>query len=94
MMPGEVTEDENWILLTAWWGWYCAVSGDERGAREAARWIAAAANEHGDLPEQLTDRPQFEDRVEPWVRKWGPVATPLLWSHAMYLILDDAIGRL
>jgi hypothetical protein len=31
--------------------------------------------------------------VEPWQRKWGPVATPLLWSHAMYLVLVDAIER-
>ncbi len=24
----------------------------------------------------------------PWVERWGPVATPLLWSHAMYLIME------
>jgi hypothetical protein len=28
--------------------------------------------------------------VEPWVRRWGSVATPLLWSHAMYLIAETA----
>ncbi|WUI02957.1 glycoside hydrolase family 15 protein [Spirillospora sp. NBC_00431] len=84
----------EWTLLTAWWGWYRAVLQDARGAREAARWVEAAATERGDLPEQLTDHPQFGDRVEPWERKWGPVATPLLWSHAMYLVLDDALARL
>ena len=24
--------------------------------------------------------------VEPWIERWGAVATPLLWSHAMFLI--------
>jgi hypothetical protein len=28
--------------------------------------------------------------VEPWVARWGTVATPLLWSHAMYLIVEAA----
>jgi hypothetical protein len=28
--------------------------------------------------------------VESWVNRWGPVATPLLWSHAMYLIMSAA----
>jgi hypothetical protein len=26
----------------------------------------------------------------PWLERWGPVATPLLWSHAMYLIAEVA----
>jgi hypothetical protein len=28
--------------------------------------------------------------IEPWVRRWGPVATPLLWSHAMFVIAEAA----
>jgi isomaltose glucohydrolase len=83
----------EWILLTAWLGWYHAVRGNVEGAVEALRWIEAAATDKGLLPEQLTDHPQYEDRVAPWVDKWGPVATPLLWSHAMYLILADAVAR-
>ena len=27
-----------------------------------------------------------------WVARWGPVASPLLWSHGMYLILADELG--
>jgi GH15 family glucan-1,4-alpha-glucosidase len=81
----------EWILLTAWWGWYCASRRDKQRATQAARWIEAAATEQGHLSEQLTDHPQSGDHVAPWVRKWGPVATPLLWSHAMYLILADAL---
>jgi isomaltose glucohydrolase len=84
----------EWILLTAWWGWYCAARDDRQGATQAARWVQAAATPQGHLPEQLTDHSQRGDHVETWVRKWGPVATPLLWSHAMYLILDDALTQL
>jgi hypothetical protein len=29
-----------------------------------------------------------------WQRRWGRPATPLLWSHATYLILLDDLGRL
>ena len=28
-----------------------------------------------------------------WEERWGPVATPLLWSHAAYLILADELGE-
>ncbi len=28
--------------------------------------------------------------VAPWVERWGPVATPLLWSHAMFMIMRAA----
>jgi hypothetical protein len=31
--------------------------------------------------------------VAPWVQRWGHVATPLLWSHAMYLIAEAARTR-
>ena len=29
-----------------------------------------------------------------WVARWGAVASPLLWSHGMYLILADELGLL
>ncbi len=32
--------------------------------------------------------------IAPWVERWGPVATPLLWSHAMYLIMEEACARM
>jgi GH15 family glucan-1,4-alpha-glucosidase len=83
----------DWILLTAWLGWYRAARGDLAGARAARDWIEAQATPEGLLPEQVTDAPQAPEMVEPWVRKWGPVATPLLWSHAMYLVLVDAIEQ-
>jgi isomaltose glucohydrolase len=83
----------DWVLLTAWLGWYRAAVGDMAGALAARRWIEAAATPEGHLPEQLTGVPQEPGMVEPWVRKWGSVATPLLWSHALYLVLVDAMER-
>ena len=29
----------------------------------------------------------------PWFDRWGPVATPLFWSHAMYLIMESGRRR-
>jgi hypothetical protein len=31
--------------------------------------------------------------VEPWIERWGPSAKPLLWSHAMYLIMEMEARR-
>jgi isomaltose glucohydrolase len=83
----------DWVLLTAWLGWYRAARGDLDGARDLLAWIEKAATPDGMLPEQLTNAPQEPDMVASWVDKWGPVATPLLWSHAMYLILADVLAH-
>ncbi len=80
----------EWILLTAWLGWYDAVTGNTDGVRAAREWIRRAATTTLDLPEQITDGVQDPGMVESWVKRWGPVATPLLWSHAMYLIMSAA----
>ncbi|MDQ3826303.1 MAG: glycoside hydrolase family 15, partial [Actinomycetota bacterium] len=45
----------------------------------------------GHLPDQITEHPQAPDMVAPWVMRWGPVATPLLWSHAMHLVLHGCL---
>jgi len=52
--------------------------------------VRAQARDNGDLPEQVTGASQFAAEVEPWLERWGPVATPLLWSHAMFLISEAA----
>lgn len=83
----------RWILLTAWLGWYFAGVGEHGRARECANWIELQADESGMLPEQVTDNVNAPQMVEPWVKRWGPVAKPLLWSHAMYLVLVDEIER-
>ncbi len=83
----------DWVLLTAWLGWYRAARGDHDGAQTLLTWVEKAATPGGALPEQLTVAAQQPEMVDSWVRKWGPVATPLLWSHAMYLILADVLGQ-
>ncbi|MFD2415659.1 glycoside hydrolase family 15 protein [Amycolatopsis pigmentata] len=77
----------EWVLLTAWLGWHYATLGDFTGATGRLRWVEAAFTVDGRLPEQLLTHPQSAKMVAPWIDKWGPVATPLLWSHAMHLIL-------
>jgi GH15 family glucan-1,4-alpha-glucosidase len=76
-----------WIMLTAWWGWHAARAGDRTTALEARRWVERHAGASGHLAEQLTAEPQDPAMVQPWVDRWGPVADPLLWSHACYLML-------
>lgn len=77
-----------WLLLTAWLGWYLRIAGDEHGYRSARDWVESRADECGLMPEQITDEPQDPAWVRPWVDRWGPVANPLLWSHAKYLLMD------
>jgi len=49
--------------------------------------VAAHATDEGDLPEQVADHLLDPGSQQTWLERWGPVATPLLWSHAMYLTL-------
>lgn len=82
----------EWLLLTAWLGWHYAEAGDATRARALFDWVAAQADAQGNLPEQVTTRPLFPEHVQPWIERWGPVACPLLWSHAMLLVLADALN--
>ena len=81
----------EWILLTAWLGWYYVLTGKKEQAREMLKWIENTAAENGDLAEQVNVHLLAPDHFEPWVEKWGQVASPLLWSHAMTIILQKAI---
>jgi isomaltose glucohydrolase len=80
----------QWLLLTSSLAWHLAVAGEETRARELNEWVRACALPNGDLPEQTTEHAQEAAMVDPWVRRWGPIATPLLWSHAMQLIAEAA----
>jgi GH15 family glucan-1,4-alpha-glucosidase len=77
----------QWILLTAWLGWYWCEVGETEKAGRLRRWIEAQADERGWLPEQVPLGLNNEAMYAPWVQRWGPIANPLLWSHAQYLIL-------
>jgi isomaltose glucohydrolase len=77
----------EWLLLAALLGSYRLRSGDAPGAMRQLQWIAAHATAEGDLPEQVADHLLDPGSRQTWLERWGPVATPLLWSHAMYLTL-------
>jgi len=81
----------TWVLLTAWLGWVEAEIGDVEKAKTRLEWIDDKANGKGWLPEQILEEVLFPDMVDHWIKKWGQVANPLLWSHAMYLILSDIL---
>jgi isomaltose glucohydrolase len=76
----------EWLLLTAMLG----LAEPDR-AKDCLGWIAAHATEDGELPEQSPDHLLAPEHYERWVEKWGPPASPLLWSHAMYLDLAPAL---
>jgi GH15 family glucan-1,4-alpha-glucosidase len=80
----------QWLLLTSWLAWHDALAGDAAAAEAAQAWVRGQALGNGDMPEQVWNNAQEGSMVEPWVERWGAVATPLLWSHAMYLIAEAA----
>ncbi len=80
-----------WILLTGWLGWYYVRSGQIEKAKAALAWIEQQADAEGNLPEQVPSGLNDPNYFQPWVERWGPPATPLLWSHANYLILAQEI---
>jgi isomaltose glucohydrolase len=81
----------QWLLLTAMLGLAYVDHGRLEDARACLAWIEAHAAPNGDLPEQSQDHLLRPERYQPWVEKWGEPASPLLWSHAMYLRLHHAL---
>lgn len=79
----------EWVLLTAWLGWYYSKTGDFDKANALMKWVGAQADEYGWLPEQIPSSLNDATFYKPWRKRWGDIATPLLWSHAKYLILHN-----
>lgn len=79
----------EWPILAAFTGWARHTLGLDASAQLA--WIETAATGDGLLPEQLGERLR-PDCYAPWVERWGEPASPLLWSHAMYLTLLDVLA--
>lgn len=77
----------EWLLLTAWLGWYYVRTDYVSRATELLTWIEHHADERGDMTEQVTEHAFDPAMVAVWEERWGEVAKPLLWSHAMYLVL-------
>lgn len=81
----------QWVLLAAWLGWVRAICGERAAALELLAWVEAQATKEGYLPEQVPVALNDPDYYEPWRARWGDIASPLLWSHAMYIILREAL---
>ena len=77
----------EWPLLAAFLGWYYNDVDRSEDAHAQLAWIAAQATPNGDLPEQVGANLLVPEARETWEQRWGLVATPLLWSHAMLLTL-------
>ncbi len=83
----------EWVLLTAWLGWYYAQVGELKKARMMKQWVEMQADQRGELAEQIPASLNDDSFYLPWVQRWGEIAKPLLWSHAKYLILSEAISN-
>ncbi len=76
-----------WVLLALHLGWYYAEAGDLERARAEFEWAITQADSDGNLPEQVNSTMLAPAHYDPWVAQRGAIASPLLWSHAEYLIL-------
>ncbi len=75
-----------WLLLSAWLAKYHLDCGRLGRAEPLLDWVEQQANERGWLPEQIPQNMNEPSYLEPWRGFWGDIASPLLWSHAKYLI--------
>lgn len=82
----------RWVVLAGFVGAFEAATGRTSDALRRLTWMCEQQTSDGLLPEQTIDHVLDERFVEEWIERWGDVATPLLWSHAMYLTLVDEIG--
>ncbi len=82
----------EWPLLSALLGWHYARVRRVKDAHAQLDWIVKHATAELDIPEQVPDHLLAPAARQAWVDRWGPVATPLLWSHAMFLTLALELG--
>lgn len=83
----------QWPLLSCFLGLAKAASGDPEGAQVHLDWAAGTATPELLLPEQVDRHLLFPEHQAEWIDRWGTVATPLLWSHAMLLRLDAELRQ-
>jgi len=82
----------RWPLLSCFLGLAYAAVGQRDEALRLLVWAASTATDTGMLPEQVDGHLLAPEYREEWLERWGPVATPLLWSHAMVLRLAAELG--
>lgn len=77
----------EWVLLAAWLGWVYSRQGNISRAQELLAWVESQADQEGNLAEQIPASLNDPNYYQPWCQRWGSIASPLLWSHAEYIIL-------
>ena len=82
----------QWPLLGCMLGLAYARSGNRAAALRHLAWAAGTVGPDGSMPEQVADHLLDPSRRDEWTERWGPVARPLLWSHAMYIRLAVELG--
>lgn len=83
----------QWPLLSCLLGWNHLAAGRRDRAEELLSWAAAQADADLQLPEQVPHDLLHPEHRQEWLDRWGPVAQPLLWSHAMVLTLAHELGH-
>lgn len=81
----------QWPLLSCFLGLAELATGDRTAAQRHLEFAASTVNEFGDMPEQVDWHLLDASFQQEWIDRWGPVAQPLLWSHAMFLRLAVAL---
>ncbi|MGB7338942.1 MAG: glycoside hydrolase family 15 protein [Phototrophicaceae bacterium] len=81
----------EWLLLATWLAWVYIELGRLDEAQSIMQWVSSQADENNHLPEQVEDHLLNEGYFDGWVENWGTSASPLLWSHAMYLIVQSLL---
>lgn len=81
----------QWVLLSGYLGWHYAELGDQERAFQYLEWIENQFNEQMHLPEQVQHHLLAPEEYQRWIDRWGPPACPLLWSHALHLILASKV---
>lgn len=82
----------QWPLLAAFLGWHDAEVGRMDDAHAELAWVVGQATDGDEMPEQVPAHLLAPGRRDEWIERWGPVACPLLWSHAMFLTLALELG--
>lgn len=84
-----------WVLLGLWLAWHYSQTGQAERAAELVRWAEKTADGEGNLPEQVKDAMLADSHFyDHWVEVRGPIANPLLWTHAKYILVTHALNQI
>ncbi len=79
-----------WPVLTASLGWHFVNAGNYEEAGRCLDWVIGKFQE-GLLGEQFGGESRDRPNYDLWVNRWGVPAQDLMWSHAMFIILVNAL---